>query len=81
MAMARAAAWYQLIDLKKLVRRVGLRFLLEVFRVWILRFLVRLLDIELLACKLPPRTSPRSRNPTGRENNAGLRDDANPGNA
>ena len=44
MAMARAAAWYQLIDLKKLVRRVGLRFLPGVFRVR-LRFLVRLLDI------------------------------------
>jgi hypothetical protein len=44
MAIARAAAWYQLIDLKKLVRRAGLRFLLVVFRVG-LRFLVRLLDI------------------------------------
>jgi hypothetical protein len=44
MAMARAAAWYQLIDLKKLVRRVGLRFLLVVFRGW-LRFLVRFVDI------------------------------------
>jgi len=65
MAMARAAAWYQLIDLKKLVRRAGLRFLPAAFRVGMLRFLVRLLDIELLACKLPPRTSPRSRSPTG----------------
>jgi hypothetical protein len=45
MAIARAAAWYQLIDLKKLVRRAGLRFLLLVFRVGMLRFLVRLLDI------------------------------------
>jgi hypothetical protein len=45
MAIARAAAWYQLIDLKKLVRRAGLRFLLVVFRVGMLRFLVRLLDI------------------------------------
>ena len=45
MAIARAAAWYQLIDLKKLVLRVGLRFLLAVLRVGMLRFLVRLLDI------------------------------------
>ncbi len=45
MAIARAAAWYQLIDLKKLVRRAGLRFLLVVFRTGMLRFLVRLLDI------------------------------------
>jgi len=44
MAIARAAAWYQLIDLKKLARRAGLRFLLLVFRVGLL-FLVRLLDI------------------------------------
>ena len=45
MAIARAAAWYQLIDLKRLVRRAGLRFLLAVLRVGMLRFLVRLLDI------------------------------------
>jgi hypothetical protein len=45
MAMARAAAWYQLIDLKKLVRLAGLRFLPAAFRVGVLRFLVRLLDI------------------------------------
>jgi len=45
MAMARAAAWYQLIDLKKLVRRVGLRFLPAGLRDGMLRFLVRLLDI------------------------------------
>ena len=32
-------------DLKKLVRRAGLRFLLVVFRTGMLRFLVRLLDI------------------------------------
>ena len=44
MAIARAAAWYQLIDLKRLVRRAGLRFLLLVFRVGLF-FLVRLLDI------------------------------------
>ena len=45
MAMARAAAWYQLIDLNRLVRLAGLRFLPAVFRIWRLRFLVRLLDI------------------------------------
>ena len=44
MAMARAAAWYQLIDLNKLVRRAGLRFL-PAFREGMLRFLVCLLDI------------------------------------
>ena len=76
MAIARAAAWYQLIDLKKLVRRVGLRFLPAVFRVW-LRFLVRFVDIELLACNSPRGLRPAHEVPTGDENNAPSPRDAN----
>ena len=52
MAIARAAAWYQLIDLNRLVRRAGFRFLPAVFRVG-MRFLVLLLDILLLASNSP----------------------------
>jgi hypothetical protein len=53
MAIARAAAWYQLIDLNRLVRRAGLRFLPAAFRVGLVRFLVLLLDILLLASNSP----------------------------
>ena len=52
MAIARAAAWYQLIDLNRLVRRAGLRFLPADFRVGVVRFLL-LLDILLLASNSP----------------------------
>ena len=52
MAIARAAAWYQLMDLNRLVRRVGLRFLPD-FRVGLLRLFVLLLDILLLASSSP----------------------------
>jgi hypothetical protein len=45
MAIARAAAWYQLMDLNRLVRRAGLRFLPASLRIGVVRFLVRLLDI------------------------------------
>jgi hypothetical protein len=45
MAIARAAATYQLLDLKGLVRLAGLRFLPADFRDWTLRFLVRLLNM------------------------------------
>ena len=45
MAIARAAAWYQLMDFNRLARRAGLRFLPAGLRDGMLRFLVRLLDI------------------------------------
>jgi hypothetical protein len=54
MAIARAAAWYQLIDLNRLVRRAGLRFLPAGFREGAVRFLVLLVDILLLASDFPP---------------------------
>jgi hypothetical protein len=43
MAIARAAAMYQLLDFNGFVRLAGLRFLPAGF--WTLRFLVRLLDM------------------------------------
>jgi hypothetical protein len=52
MAIARAAAMYQLLDLNGFVRLAGLRFLPGDFLGWTL-FLVRLLDMYSLNANCP----------------------------
>jgi hypothetical protein len=69
MAIARAAAMYQLLDLNGFVRLAGLRFLPGDFLGSTLRFLVRLLDIYSLM-QTAPRTSSRSRSPTRTQHSA-----------
>jgi hypothetical protein len=54
MPIARAALWYQLLDLNIVDRRAGFRFLLTGFPDCPLRcFLVRLLNMYSSSCKLP----------------------------
>ena len=69
MAIARAAAMYQLLDFNGFVRLAGLRFLPAARLGWTLLFLVRLLDMYSLM-QTAPRTSPRSRSPTRTQHSA-----------
>ena len=63
MPIARAADWYQLIDLNGLLRRAGLRFLAVGFRVGGRRFFVFLLNVYSLV-QLPRGLRPVHEVPT-----------------
>ena len=77
MPMARAAAWYQLLDLNGLARRAGLRFLPAGLRVGGRRFFMFLLNVYSLVQR-PVDFAPFTKSEPTPYHNAGPGEDANP---